>query len=50
MELVGDMGPVEARFSPFGDIVKLKCKTGAQIGTNIPYSGIILGTNNGTPR
>jgi hypothetical protein len=37
MELLGETGQVEARFSPFGDCVNL-AQIGVQIGTNIPLA------------
>ena len=38
MELLGDMGHVESRFGPFGDIVSVGAKIGALFAPNVPYA------------
>ena len=47
MELLGDVGHVESRFSPFGDSVSVGARF-APFGTVV--SEIILDASDGTPR
>ena len=51
MDLLGDVGHVESRFSPFGDIVSVECKIGAQFRVkHTIFSEIILDAPDGTPK
>ena len=51
MHLLGDVGHVESRFSPFGDSVSVECKIGARFHVRRTIgSEIILDTPDGTPR
>jgi hypothetical protein len=50
MELLGDMGQVESRFGPFGDIVGV-CQDGFMVCTKHTIGlEIILDAPDGTPR
>jgi hypothetical protein len=50
MELLGETGQVEARFSLFGDCVNLAQDRCTDWDEHTIDSEIILGTNDGTPR
>jgi hypothetical protein len=50
MELLGDVGHVESRFSPFGDNVSISARLCTVYAKCTINSEIILGAPNGTPR
>ena len=51
MDLLGDVGHVESRFSPFGDSVSVDARYVLGFTPNIPIgSEIILDAPNDTPR
>ena len=51
MAVIGDVGPVESRFGPFGDIVSVECKIGARFRVKHTIgSEIVLNAPDGTPR
>ena len=51
MDLLGDVGHVESRFSPFGHIVSVECKIGARFHVKHTIgSEIVLDRPDGTPR
>ena len=51
MDLLGDVGHVESRFSAFGDSVSVECKIGARFCVKRTIGlEIILDEPEGTPR
>ena len=51
MDVLGDVGHMESRFSLFGDSVSVECKLGARFRVKRTIgSEIVLDAPNGTPR